>query len=353
MPSKANERGLRLLATLEALVNQTDSAEGLSAGELRRFVAERTSCLVGHDVEPPNKRTLYNDIETLRIAGYDVEQSAGTRAKYRLLARFEQWELRFFADAARTSRSLTEEQGERMVQKLKDLASARGKRMLDRRLEVQQLYHSGSFEQTAYALDEIERAIDSGWKLSYVQEKRSADGSRMTRRQRGTGNETRVVDPIEYVYSTEGYYYLIVLDPTSESGVKTPRIDRMANVEALVGSKAELVSPERKAAILEAFRHSFGMFESRPVDVVLYSKAEHVKSVVDRFGAASSFEEVSPGRSRATVRVGLSDVFYSWISQFAGEVIIEAPPEAVEGMKGFIERNLRAYMQDRPHSTST
>ena len=343
MPSKVNERGLRLLATLEVLSSQTDSADGLPAGELRQLVAERMSGLVGHDVEPPNKRTLYDDIETLRIAGYDVERSAGTRGKYRLLTCFEQWELRLLADAARTSRSLTEEQGERIVWKLKGLASTGGKRMLDRRLEVQQLYHSGSFEQTAYALDEIERALDNGWKLSYVQEKRSADGSRTTRRQRGTGNETRVVDPIEYVYSAEGYYYLIVLDPTSESGVKTPRIDRMANVEALVGSRAEVVAPERKAAILEGFRHSFGMFESRPVDVVLGTKAEHVKSVVDRFGAASSFEEVSPGRSRATVHVGLSDVFYSWISQFAGEVVIEAPLEATEGMRRFIERNLKAY----------
>ena len=239
-----------------------------------------------------------------------------------------------------------EEQGGRIVGKLKGLASAEGRRMLDRRLEVQRLYHSGSFEQTAYALDSIERALDGGWKLSYVQERRAADGSRETRRQRGTGNEVRVVDPVEYVYSAEGYYYLIVLDPTSRSGTKTPRIDRMTDVEVLYGQKAAAVPASRKAEILEGFRLSFGMFESRPVRVTLDMKAEHVKSVADRFGQSARFVGSSSGRGTAEVEVGLSDVFYGWVAQFAGEVAIASPAEAVEGMRAFLRRNLEAYGPD-------
>ena len=343
MTSRANERGLRLFATLEVLTEKTDSATGITAGELRREVAERVSMIVGHAVRASDKRTLYDDVETLRVAGHDVDRGKGTRGKYALRSSFEQWELRFLADAARTSRSLTKEQGERIVAKLKSMASASGRRMLDRRLEVQQLYHSGSFEQTAYALDEIERALDNGWKLSYVQEMRSADGSKATRRQRGTGNEARIVDPVEYVYSAEGYYYLIILDPTSKSGVKTPRIDRMGNVKAIPEQKAELVPARRKAAILDGFRQSFGMFESRPIEVVLGARAEHVKNIADRFGTAATFKPVSHSRSLATVRVGLSEVFYSWITQFGGEVVIEGPTEAVEGMKSFLKRNMQAY----------
>ena len=343
MGAKANERSLRLLATLEVLTEETDSSNGISAGGLRAAVAERASAMLGADIRAPDKRTLYDDIEALRRAGYDVERGRGTRGRYSLNSSFEQWELRFLADAVRTSRSLTEEQGERIVAKLKKMAPTSGRRMLDRRLEVQQLYHSGSFEQTAYALDEIERALDHGWKLSYVQERRSPDGSRTTRRERSTGNEVRTVDPVEYVYSAEGYYYLIILDSSTKSGVKTPRIDRMANVEALAGRPANRVSPERKAAILEGLRQSFGMFESHPIDVTLAARAEHVKSVVDRFGDAANFEAVSPGHSLATVRTGLSDVFYSWIAQFAGEVVVEGPSEAAEGMRSFLERNMRAY----------
>ena len=344
MAGKVDDGRLRLLATLAVLAESADRPGGLSAGELREAVAEKASELAGHDVAVPDKRTLYADVEALGRAGHDVEFSGGTRGRYSLRPLFEQWELRFLADAARTSRSLTEGQGERIIGKLKGLASSDGRRMLDRRLEVQHLYHSGSFEQTAYALDEIERALDNGWKLSYVQERRAADGSRATRRQRATGNDVRVVDPVEYVYSAEGYYYLIILDQTSKSGVKTPRIDRMADVEALAGTTAEAVSPERKAAILDGFRQSFGMFESRPVDVRLSVKEEHVKSVTDRFGSSARFEAVGLARSRATIRVGLSDVFYSWVSQFAGEVVVEAPDEAVAGMRGFIDRNREAYL---------
>ena len=343
MTGKVNESGLRLMVTLDVLSDFSDMAEGASSGALRRAVSERMSRLLGRDFGEPDKRTFYGDVATLRRAGYEIERGRGTRGKYRLHPSFEQWELRFLADAARTSRSLTEEQGERIVGKLKGLAGTNGRRMLDRRLEVQQLYHSGSFEQTAYALDAIEQAIDGGWKLSYVQEGRTPDGRRSTRRQRGTGSEVRVVDPVEYVYSAEGYYYLIILDPMSKSGTKTPRIDRMTDVEVLRGQKAISVSPERKSEILEGFRLSFGMFESRPVRVRLGVKAEHVKNVADRFGELASFKRVSSVYGTADVTVGLSDVFYSWVSQFSGEIVIKSPSEAVEGMKAFMRRNLEAY----------
>ena len=345
MKEQPNDYGLRLLSTLKVLEEQTDAEHGIQAGPLREKVARKVASLTGRAAKVPDPRTTRSDVATLVKAGYSIDTSGGTRCRYSFQPNFEQWELRFLADAVRTSRSLTQNQGKRIIAKLKSLATIETGKILDRRLVVQQLYHSGSFEQTAFALDEIEKAIDNGWKLSYVQTKRSADGSETTRRQSDTGQEVRIVDPIEYVYSPEGYYYLIYLDEKSRSGTKTPRIDRMKDVRALEGTRATRLSGEKKADLLNVFRQSFGMFESKPVDVTLILKAKHVKSIMDRFGENTPIEQVSAVESKASITVGLSKVFYSWIAQFGGEVRIEGPDEAVQGMKSFLEANLNVYKE--------
>lgn len=347
MAGTVNERGLRLLATAKALEELTDSENGISTGELRQAVKIESSQLLGYETAKPDKRTVYDDVETLKCAGYDIEKSDGTRGKYYLSSNFESWELRFLADAVRTSRSLTKQQGSKIVGKLKTLAPIRCRSILDRRLQVQQLYHSGSFKQTAYALDEIERAIDNGWKLSYVHVRRTADGSKTSERQKFNGSEVRIVDPIEYVYSAEGYYYLIILDRSTASGTKTPRIDRMADVKALPDTRAQQISQEEKAQILSMYRNSFGMFETvKPVDVTLSIQTKHVKSVADRFGDSTKFMRKSESKSQTTVKVNLSKIFYSWIAQFEGGIVIEGPEEARQGMAAFLKKNLTGYEPD-------
>ena len=346
MGNAISERGLRLLATLKALSDLTDSENGVSAGELRDAVAQKASEHAGHPIDRPDKRTTWRDVETLKSAGYAVERGPGTRGKYSLSSNFEPWELRFLADATRTSRSLTANQGNRIIEKLKAMAPIAGRDKLSRRLQVQQLYLSDTFKQTAYALEQIELALSKGWKISYEQVELDANGREAVRRDKRTGGKARIVDPIEYVYSIDGYYYLIVYDPTTKSQTKTPRIDRMRHVTALEGQHAARIPREEKSRILEMYRRSFGMFEAEsPVDVELELPARHAKSLRDKFGSETKFLQTAPGRCRTTVTANLSSVFYSWIAQFGGDVAIKGPQEAVDGVREFLNKNLAAYQE--------
>ena len=193
-------------------------------------------------------------------------------------------------------------------------------------------------------MEQIELALSNGWKISYEQVELDANGRKTVRRDKRTGNKVRIVDPIEYVYSIDGYYYLIIYDPTTKSHTKTPRIDRMHNVTALEGRYAMRIPREEKSRILEMYRRSFGMFEAEsPVDVELELPARHAKSVKDKFGSSTKFLQTAPGRCRTTVTANLSSVFYSWIAQFGGDVAIKGPQEAVDGMRKFLDKNLAAY----------
>lgn len=346
MGNTVNERGLRLIATLKALSDLTDSENGISAGDLRDAVAQKASKYAGHPVGRPDKRTMWRDVETLKNAGYAIERGPGTRGKYSLNSNFEPWELRFLVDATRTSKSLTANQMNRIIEKLKAMAPIAGRDKLSRRLQVQQLYLSETFKQTAYALEQIELALSKGWKISYEQVELDANGRKTVRRDKCTGDKVRIVDPIEYVYSIDGYYYLIVYDPTTKSQTKTPRIDRMRHVTALEGQHAVRISRDEKSRILEMYRCSFGMFEAEsPVDVELELPARHAKSVKDKFGSGTKFLQTAPGRCRTAVTANLSPVFYSWIAQFGGDVAIKGPQEAVNGMRKFLDKNLAAYRE--------
>ncbi len=346
MNNELNERGLRLIATLKALSDLTDSENGISAGKLRDAIADRVSEYVGRRVVRPDKRTTWRDVKTLKAAGYAIERGKGTRGRYSLDSNFEPWELRFLADATRTSRSLTDTQGKRIIEKLKTMTPVAGKEILDRRLQVQRSYLNDTFKQTAYALDQIELALSRGWKISYEQIELDGNGNQTIRKERGTGNKIRVVDPIEYVYSMDGYYYLITYDPTTDSHTKTPRIDRMDKVTALENQPAVQIPKKEKARILKMYKRSFGMFEAEyAVDVTLELPSKHAKSIEDRFGSKTEFHEIAPARCETTVTVNLSSVFYSWISQFNGDVAIKEPREAIDGMQKFLSKNLAAYSE--------
>lgn len=55
MGNAVNERGLRLIATLKALSDLTDSENGVSAGELRDAVAQKASEYAGTLSTGPTK----------------------------------------------------------------------------------------------------------------------------------------------------------------------------------------------------------------------------------------------------------------------------------------------------------
>ena len=123
MKEQPNDYGLRLLSTLKVLEEQTDAEHGIQAGPLREKVARKVASLTGRAAKVPDPRTTRSDVATLVKAGYDIDTSGGTRCRYSFQPNFEQWELRFLADAVRTSRSLTQNQGKRIIAKLKPLAT--------------------------------------------------------------------------------------------------------------------------------------------------------------------------------------------------------------------------------------
>ena len=350
MSENANITGLRLLATYKVLAEEIDFANPLSSGKLREAVAQKTSEFAGRPVKPSDPRTFLRDVETLKRAGFPVEYEGTTRKNYRYEHDFEPWELRFLTDAARASHALTEEQGNKIVERLKGLASKRGRRSLEHRLVVQMACHNGGFKQTAYTLDAVEEAIRNNRKIRYKLYELDADGQPHVKPESDTGNEIRVSNPIEYVYSEDGKYYLIVGERQAgmetEPEIKTPRIDRMAEVEVLDEENNLDLTDDEFKEILQKCRNSFDMFNGpKSVKVQLGLDAKLAKHIRDRFDGVT-FEKESKTITRATVTIYLSHTFYSWLTKFKGKVVIEGPDEAVEGMKQFLEENSRAYKTD-------
>lgn len=81
MGNAVNERGLRLIATLKALSDLTDSENGVSAGELRDAVAQKASEYAGHPIDRPDKRTTWRDVETLKNAGLRRRARSGDQGE--------------------------------------------------------------------------------------------------------------------------------------------------------------------------------------------------------------------------------------------------------------------------------
>ena len=117
--AKGNNQKLKALHLLDILREQSDEEHPLTLNQLM-------SALEHRGVEIRDRKSLYSDIEALRLYGADiVGQHRGREYVYYLGEReFELPELKLLADAVQSSRFITQSKTMKLLGKLQRLTSA-------------------------------------------------------------------------------------------------------------------------------------------------------------------------------------------------------------------------------------
>ena len=115
MPRSFNQK-LKILYLMKFLQEKTDREHPVSVKDIIQ-----TMEAYGISVE---RKTVYDDIETLRTFGMKIGSRRGKPAGFYLEERtFELPELKFLMDAVQSSKFITEKQSAALVRKLENLAS--------------------------------------------------------------------------------------------------------------------------------------------------------------------------------------------------------------------------------------
>ena len=317
------QRPFRLL---KYLYENTDEEHPISTTELVRiFVAEDAHA---------KRKTVKDDIDVLVGEGFDVVTVRGRNNSFFLGTRtFALPEVKLLIDAVSSSRFISAEKSETLINKLTDMVSRHQAEKVCRHLYTAEHVKADN-KQIYYIVDAVTDAINEGKKIRF--QYFDYDGKK-EKCLRHDGAEYSV-SPYALVWDDSHYYMCGYSD--AKQMIVNYRVDRMCNTE---------IKDEKAVALPEGFsmddyvRKQFHMFAGDETEVVLECRDDMMKYIIDQFGEEVETRKVSEDTFQAKVHVADSPTFYGWVFPFEGKIQIVEPEEIREKYRSMVKAADRTF----------
>ena len=327
MPRSANQK-TKLLRLAQLLLHSSDEEHPLT---VRQIIDE----LAKYDISAERK-SVYDDLETLRQLGLDVQCRKGASPGWFVAGRdFELPELKLLVDAVQSCRFLTRRKSEALIRKLEGLTSVYQAGQLQR-----QVYVSGRVkvmnESIYYNVDKLHAAIGRNGSITFRYFDYDVEKKKVFRRE----GRRYAVSPYGLIWSGE-LYYLAAFDHEHRE-MRHYRVDKMAEI-AVTGMPrlgGELYPDFDLAAYGQ--KH-FGMFAGQEETVRLRCRSRIVGVVLDRFGHDVMLVPDGPEHFTVTLPLVVSPQFFGWLFGLEDNVQLLGPPSAVDAYRASLAATATLY----------
>ncbi len=316
MPRSANQK--KKLAVLRSiLLERTGVGHPMTMKEIIRALDT-----YGISAE---RKSIYDDIETLRELGTDIRTVRGKTVGYYVAERdFELAELKMLVDAVRSSKFITESKSAQLIKKLSSLAGAHDRNALNRVVFVSN--RAKSMNEDIYTtVDRIHEAIEQNLCIRFRYFSWTYDKKKELRK----GGEFYNVSPWSLVWD-DSNYYLIGFDNDKQE-LRHYRVDKMLRTS--VTDSARIGREEFEKYDITSYSGAvFGMFGGKPERVALSCAKSRANVIFDRFGTdITVLDDGDSFRIHATIVP--SPVFIGWVLGFGGDVKVLSPDHVVQTLK--------------------
>ena len=307
--ARSENQKQKLFRILEILMRDTDEENGVTVN----YIIERLSDY-GITAE---RKSIYNDFDTLADLGFPVMRLFGNPPKYTLDERiFELAELKLLVDAIESSKFITAAKSRELIEKLKLFAGRSGAGELSRQVYVEDRAKTEN-STVIYTVDTIHRAINSNKQISFAYFDFGIDKKKHYRHD----GERYTVSPKALVWSEENYY-LVAYDEAAGM-LKNFRVDKMSRVNE-ESEERSLVACAYKLNPADYSRKIFGMYGGREELVTIEARERLAGVILDRFGTGISLFKTDFG-FRVSIRAMISPNFFSWVLSFGKDMKIISP----------------------------
>ena len=332
MPKSANQK-MKILCLMQILLEKTDESHVLNASGLIHELAAR-----GIRVE---RKTVYDDIETLRLFGLDIVNRHEPPAGYFIASRtFELAELKLLVDTVQASRFITAKKSDELIRKLEQLASRYEARQLQRQVAVSGRIKTMN-ESIYYNVDKIHAAISANVQISFQYFEWTVKKEPRLKRD----GKSYHISPWALTWDNQNYY-LIGYDPNAHA-VRHYRVDKMLQIgltqNPRIGQEAF-----RDFSLADFSKKTFGMFAGEEQVLSLRFENRFVGVVIDRFGKDAPLRADGEGHFVARVQVTVSSQFFGWLSGLGPGVTILSPKAVIAQYRDFLLRLLGQYPEPEP-----
>lgn len=333
MPKSANQK-LKLLYLMKIFQENTDDDHGLT-------MAQIISKLESYNISAERK-SLYADMESLRLFGIDIEKRKSKTYEYFIANRtFELPELKLLVDAVQSSKFITHKKSTQLIKKVESLVSVYQAQQLQREVYVTNRTKTMN-ESIYYNVDEIQNGILQNRKVSFQYFEWAISfnsGQKITKQVKKNGS-LYIISPWALTWDDENYY-MIGYDSVSDK-VKHYRVDKMIGIN-LTDESREGQAKFKKFDIGTYSKMTFGMFGGEEKTVKLQFKNKLIGVVVDRFGTDVIISRNDEDSFTAEIKVMVSPQFLAWVFGLGEDVKILSPDDVVKQFKKQIKRISKQY----------
>lgn len=272
------------------------------------------------------RKSIYDDLESLRLFGFDIVQIKGKNGGYYIGARdFELPELKLLVDSVQSSKFITQDKTHKLIKKIEGLASIYDGQLLQRQVFVSNRVKSMN-ESIYYAVDGISDAITQNKKIKFRYFEYTVTKERRFRHDGAFYN----VSPFALIWDDENYY-LLAWDSSAEK-FKHFRVDKMHGV-SMLDEERDGTQAFQKIDMSAYSKSVFGMFGGNEQSVKMRFANYLAGAVIDRFGRDTLIVPDGEEHFTVNVNVAVSGQFYAWVFGFGTDAEIIAPADIREGMK--------------------
>ena len=330
--AKRGQQKLKLLYLLRILQERTDEEHPMPMAELIAALAD-----AGIEAE---RKSLYDDLEALRVFGADVQLDRRAGGGYFLGERpMELAELKLLVDAVQCSRFITEKKSARLIDKLSRLTSIYRAGQLRRQVYVAGRNKSRN-EAVYYAVDAIYTAIATGVQIRFRYGEYSLEKKLVPRHD----GRMYQVSPWALSFSDDNYY--LVSYDADAAGIRHFRVDKMMGVKltdvARTGDEAFAgLEPGQYA------KRTFFMYGGEVSRVTLIADNHLAGAMLDRFGMDLALQPLAgQDRFRIEPEVAVSPNFFAWLVGFGDQVTLAGPAEVRAAFVTHLRRTAAQYLTE-------
>lgn len=318
MAKEPNQK-LKLMYLARYLEEHTDEEHAVTLEDMRIWLG---NCGISAE-----RKSLYSDLEALRVFGYDIVKEQKERTcYYKLVGRdFELAELKLLVDAVQASKFITAKKSNELIRKIEKLTSVWSAKSLQRHVFVTDRVKTMN-ESIYYNVDTINEAVNENCQITF----RYFRWNVKREMEYKHGGALYRISPWELVWHDENYY-MIGYDPGADT-IKYYRVDKMKDI-TLSGEKRE------GRAAYEAFdmtgfsRKLFSMFDGEKYRVKLEFENSLSGVVVDRFGRDIPLIPSDEKHFTLSTDIFVSQQFFGWLFAMGTKARILEPPSVVERWK--------------------
>lgn len=324
--SKTTRQKEKLLVLLEILKKESDENHPLVVPRLIEKLQAR-----GITAE---RKSIYDDLETLRRQGYDIELRRG-QGYYLGEREFQLAELKLLVDAVQSSRFLTDRKSMALIGKLSALASRHDAARLQRQVVVSGRVKTMN-ESIYYNVDRIHDAILNNSQIRFGYFDWDLGGARRAR------PGPYVASPYALCWDHENYY---LIAHSARHGLTHYRVDKMTRIQE-TGTPRVQTEETAKLDLAAYLKKTFGMFGGQEMTVRLRFPRRLAGVIYDRFGHDAMLIPDGEDHFTFTAAVVDSPLFYGWLAGFGGQAELLSPPAARQEFRAMLEDALALYAVD-------